>query len=83
MKLLFFDNLSRIKGPIYGGLSCSVLYTIFSSLYLKAYPSFKLRYFLQYKSIVNPGLLFGIVLGSVYTYLGYPMLPEIYKKIKY
>lgn len=75
---LFFDNLSRIQGPIYGGLSCSILYTIFSSLYLKAYPSFKLRYYLEYKSIVNPGLLFGIAIGSVYTYLEEPMFPEIY-----
>ena len=71
------SDLFRYSDPIIGGISCSFLYSLFSDICFK--PSS--RYFKwTYGKAMNPGLFFGIVYGTIYTYLGEPILPWIYRR---
>ena len=77
-------ELLRYSAPILGGLSCSLLYNLSSYIYyycqglnFKQSGLFKLTY----EKAINPGLFFGIVYGSIYTYLDEPIISSLYKRL--
>lgn len=77
-------ELLRYSAPILGGLSCSLLYNLSLEIYyyckvlnFKRSGLFKLTY----EKAINPGLFIGIAYGSIYTYLGEPIMSSLYKRL--
>jgi hypothetical protein len=70
------SDLFRYSAPIVGGISCSFLYSLFSDICFN--PSGSLKW--TYGKAMNPGLFFGIVYGTIYTYLGEPIIPLLYRR---
>ena len=64
-------------------LSTSIIYFIFRGLY-QVYISKEQKYppVLTTRSLINPGLYIGGVLGAVSITLGYPILPKLLKLYK-
>ena len=77
-------ELLRYCGPILGGLSCSLLYSLSSDIYYYCHVLNSKRsglFKFTYEKAINPGLFFGIMYGSIYTYLGEPILSSLYKRL--
>ena len=74
----YYNDLFRYSAPVVAGISCSFLYSLFSDICFKPSGYFKWTY----GKAMNPGLFFGIVYGSLYTYLGKPIIPGMCRRIK-
>lgn len=74
------NKMFRITAPITGALSCSIAYVMGIDLYYKTFPIIKWTTPFKLKYLLNPGLIFGAFVGSIYAYLGEPVIPYVIKK---
>ena len=69
-----YHNIFRATAPITIALSCSWCYLIGIDLYYRTFPTFKWSRSFKLKYLLNPGLIFGALLGARYCYLGKPLI---------